>query len=199
MNNAAPSLSRKTVLHVGCGVYTPDKLHATFHGPEWKEIRLDINPKVRPDILASITDMAAVPDASCDALYSSHNLEHLHPHEVPLALAEFKRVLRPEGFALITVPDLQQAAERIAQGGAEEAALMTDKGPITPLDILYGFRPFLAAGNLFMAHNFGFTAATLEEALRRAGFTHAAVERDGAFTLWATASCATTPFRPEER
>lgn len=186
----------KTVLHVGCGVHTPDKLHETFRGPDWNELRLDINPKVRPDILASITDMQGVADASCDALYSSHNLEHLHPHEVPLALAEFKRVLRPYGFALITVPDLQQAAEFIAAGKAEEGVLLTDKGPITPLDMLYGFRPFLAAGNLFMAHNFGFTATTLESALRLAGFGTVAVERDGVFNLWATASPAAPDQEP---
>ena len=178
---------RKTVLHVGCGVHTPDKLHETFRGPDWRELRLDINPKVQPDIVASITDMAAVQTASCEALYSSHNLEHLHPHEVPGALAEFHRVLRPYGFALITLPDLQQVAEYIAAGQAESPVLMTNKGPITPLDILYGFRPFLAAGNLFMAHNFGFTAATLETALKEAGFAQVSVERDGAFNLWATA------------
>ncbi|MDR2893651.1 MAG: methyltransferase domain-containing protein [Deltaproteobacteria bacterium] len=181
-------MARKKVLHVGCGVHTPDKLHEHFRSPDWQETRLDINPAVKPDILASITDMSCIADNSYDALYSSHNLEHLHPHEAPLALAEFFRVLRPSGFALITLPDLQQAAERIAQGGAEEAVLMTNKGPITPLDILYGFRPFLAAGNLFMAHNFAYTASTLEKALQEAGFTNVSVERDGEFNLWATAA-----------
>ena len=178
----------KTVLHVGCGVHTPDKLHETFRGPGWREVRLDINPAVNPDVLASITDMREVASASFDALYSSHNLEHLHPHEVPLALAEFKRVIKPYGFALITVPDLQQVAEFIAADKAEEPILMTNKGPIAPLDVLYGFRPFLANGNLFMAHNFGFTASTLRAALAEAGFRDYAVERDGEFNLWATAS-----------
>lgn len=178
----------KTVLHVGCGVHTPDKLHQTFRGPDWREVRLDINPRVAPDIVASITDMDVVPDAAYEALYSSHNLEHLHPHEVPLALAEFRRVLKPYGFALITVPDLQQVAEYVARDEAEETILMTNKGPIAPLDVMYGFRPFLAAGNTFMAHNFGFTASTLRAALLEAGFADVAVERDGEFNIWATAS-----------
>ena len=178
----------KTVLHVGCGAYTPDKLHETFRGEGWREVRLDINPKVAPDILASITDMSIIPDASYEALYSSHNLEHLHPHEVPVALAEFRRVLKPYGFALITVPDLQQVAEHIAADKADEPILMTNKGPIAPLDVLYGFRPFLEAGNLFMAHNFGFTATTLRTALEQANFAEISVQRDGEFNLWATAS-----------
>ena len=178
----------KTVLHVGCGVHTPDKLHETFRTPDWREVRLDINPKVSPDIEASITDMSVIPDASYEALYSSHNLEHLHPHEVPVALAEFRRVLKPYGFVFITVPDLQQVAEYIAADKADEAIMMTNKGPIAPLDVLYGFRPFLANGNLFMAHNFGFTASTLRAALEEAGFTAVSVQRDGEFNLWATAS-----------
>ena len=180
--------SHKTVLHVGCGVHTPDKLHETFRSPDWHEVRLDINPAVAPDVIASITDMRNVADASVEAVYSSHNLEHLHPHEIPLALAEFKRVLKPYGFALVTVPDIQQVARYIAEDKAEEPILMTNKGPITPLDVLYGFRPFLANGNLFMAHNFGFTASTLHAALVNAGFMEVMVESDGEFNLWATAS-----------
>lgn len=178
---------------MGCGVHTPGKLHETFRGDEWIEIRLDINPAVGPDILASITDMGSVADASFEALYSSHNLEHLHPHEVPLALAEFKRVLKPYGFALITVPDLQQVARYVAEDRAEETILMTNKGPVTPLDVLYGFRPFLANGNLFMAHKYGFTASTLSAALESAGFADVSTEPDGEFNLWATASPSALP------
>ena len=178
---------RKRVLHVGCGPLAAQKLHETFRGTDWEEVRLDINPGTNPDIVASITDMPVVASGSFDAVYSSHNLEHLAPHELPTALGEFYRVLKPEGFALITLPDLQQAAEYIAAGKAEEAVLMTNKGPITPLDILYGFRPFLAT-NPFMAHRFGYTADTLRTALNAAGFAHVSVERDGEFNLWAVAS-----------
>ena len=177
----------KKVLHVGCGPLAAQKLHETFRGDGWLEVRLDINPGAHPDIVASITDMSMIPSGDFDALYSSHNLEHLSPHEMPLALKEFHRVLKPQGFALITLPDLQQAAEYIAAGKAEDPVLMTNKGPITPLDMLYGFRPFLA-NNPFMAHKFGYTAATLESALHAAGFAHASVERDGEFNLWAVAS-----------
>lgn len=188
-------MRKKRVLHVGCGPYGSEKLHETFRGHDWEEVRLDLNPAANPDIVASITDMHMIASASFDALYSSHNLEHLAPHEAPRALREFYRVLRPEGFALITLPDLQQAAEHIAAGKAEEPVLMTNKGPITPLDIVFGYRPFLAA-NPFMAHRFGFTARTLEEALRDAGFAHVSVERDGNFNLWAVVSPTAPPGGP---
>ena len=48
---------QKQVLHVGCGAYHPEKLHKSFAG--WKEIRLDIDPAVAPDIVASLTDKLA--------------------------------------------------------------------------------------------------------------------------------------------
>ena len=58
-------------------------------------------------MVGSITQMDAVETASMDAIFSSHNLEHLHAHEVPVAMAEFIRVLKPKGYMVITCPDLQ--------------------------------------------------------------------------------------------
>ena len=177
----------KQVLHVGCGPKSPAKLHPTFRSPEWQELRLDLNPDVKPDVVASITDMAAVESDSMDAVWSSHNVEHLYPHDVPLALREFWRVLKPGGFALITLPDLRQVASLIAEDKLEDPAYTSPAGPIAPLDILYGHRPQMARGNLFMAHRTGFTAKTLEKALRSAGFQDVDVTADEHFNLWATA------------
>lgn len=185
---AQPAAALRTVLHVGCGAPSPDKIPAAFFAPgEWQELRLDIDPDVAPDIQASITDMHMVADASVDAVWSAHNLEHLLPHEVPVALAEFHRVVRPGGFVAVTLPDLQQIAELVAQDKLEDAAYVSMMGPITPLDMLYGLRSALAAGNLFMAHRMGYTATTLEAYFTRAGFTPVRVIRDGHFALWATA------------
>ena len=175
----------KTVLHVGCGPANPAKLHQTFRIGAWREIRLDINPGVQPDIVASITEMGPVAGASVDAVWSSHNLEHLYPHEVSLALREFCRVLKADGFALITLPDLRRVAELIVQDKLDDPAYVSPAGPIAPLDMLYGHRTSLAKGNLFMAHHTGFTAKTLGQALIRAGFAEAKVQRDDSFNLWA--------------
>ena len=89
MDNAA----RRRVLHAGCGHPDPRKLHARFRTAQWEEIRLDIDPATRPDIVADMRDMSVVETHSMDAVWSSHSLEHLHAHEVPTALAEFARVL----------------------------------------------------------------------------------------------------------
>lgn len=184
---AGTQTTLRTVLHVGCGVADPRKLPRAFFAPdEWQEVRLDIDPGVTPDIVASITDMAMVDSASVDAVWSAHNLEHLFAHEVPLALAEFRRVLRPGGFALVTMPDLQRAAELVAQDRLDEPAYVSPAGPIAPLDMLFGHGAAIAAGNHFMAHRTGFTARTLEVALHRGGFAAVRVVRDDAFALWGT-------------
>jgi SAM-dependent methyltransferase len=166
------------VLHVGCGFFAREKLPPLFRRPGWQEIRLDIDPEVQPDFVASLTDMHVIPDSAVDAVYSSHNVEHLYPHDVVPALREMRRVLKPDGFAFIKLPDLQEVARYVAEGKLEDPLYLSPVGPIAPLDILYGHRPSLAGGNLFMAHRTGFTAETLGAALIKAGFVAVLLQRD---------------------
>ena len=177
----------KTVLNVGCGYPRRQKLHQHFHGPEWRELRLDVDPAVEPDIVCSMTDMNGVPAASVDAIWSSHNLEHLQRHEVPVALSEFLRVLRPGGLLLMTLPDLQQVAELVARDLLEDQAYVSSSGPITPLDMIFGHSASLARGHTFMAHRTGFTAKTLQRLVVEAGFVEVRLQRGTSFDLWATA------------
>ena len=180
------SASAKTVLNVGCGHPGQRSLHASFKGAEWREIRLDVDPTVNPDIVCSMTDMRPIASDSIDAIWSSHNLEHLHRHEVPLALAEFLRVLRPGGELLMSLPDLQRIAELVVDDGLEDEAYMSPSGPITPLDMIYGHSASLARGHLYMAHKSGFTARTLSQLLTGTGFAVVTVQREG-FALWTRA------------
>ncbi len=184
----------KTFLHIGCGPKRKDKTTRGFATDLWQEIRLDIDASVSPDIIGTMTDMSAVPSASVDAIFSSHNIEHLYPHEVPVALAEFKRVLKPDGFAVITCPDLKSVCALIAEDKLTDTAYTSPGGPIAPLDILYGHRPAMARGNLFMAHRCGFTERVLSGTLQSAGFaTVGTLARGRApfFDLWAIASVST--------
>ena len=180
----------KIFLHVGCGPKRKDRTTAGFNTPEWHEQRLDIDESVNPDIVGTMTDMSAVADASVDAVFSSHNIEHLYPHEVPVALAEFKRVLKPGGFAVITCPDLQSVCALVAENKLTEPAYTSPAGPIAPLDILYGHRPPMARGNLYMAHRCGFTQKVLSGTLQTAGFAMVAARRreHPNYDLWALAT-----------
>ena len=185
----------QTFLHIGCGPKRKDKTTRGFNTPLWNELRFDIDPSVTPDIIGTMTDMAAVDASSVDAIFSSHNIEHLYPHEVPVALAEFKRVLNPEGFVVITCPDLKSVCALIAEDKLTEPAYTSPAGPIAPLDILYGHRPAMARGNLYMAHRCGFTQKVLDGTLRGAGFVTVATMARAApyFDLWALASVSNRP------
>jgi SAM-dependent methyltransferase len=183
----------KTFLHVGCGAKTQANTTRVFASTaDWTELRFDIDPAVKPDIEGTILDMSGVRDASVDAVFSSHNIEHVYPHEVPLALKEFLRVLSPDGILVLTCPDLKSVATLIADDKLTEPAYESPAGPIAPLDILYGFRPSLAQGNLYMAHKCGFTAKVLQGTLLHAGFRAAALAArpHPFYDLWAIASKA---------
>jgi protein O-GlcNAc transferase len=178
---------QKLVLHVGCGPYRAENLHETFRNDEWKEVRFDIDPSVYPDIIGSLTDMSAVANESVDAIWSSHNVEHLYHHEVPIALAEFYRVLKQEGLLLVTVPDIQQVAEHVATGNLEEPLYISPAGPIAAVDILYGLGTSIANGNHYMAHRTAFTSDTLYAKLLEAGFMNVEVWKGNNLDLWAKA------------
>ena len=92
----------KRFLHVGCGPLDKTKTTIGFNTDEWEETRYDIDESVHPDILGTMTDMSMVEAESYEGIYSSHNIEHLPPHEVGTALSEFRRVLKPDGLAVIT-------------------------------------------------------------------------------------------------
>lgn len=151
-----------TLLHVGCGGEAK---------PEWAvgydEIRLDIDNTHSPDVLASMTDVGDI--GPFDAIHCSHALEHLAPHEVWTAVSEFRRVLKPGGFAVVFVPDL----EGVKPTG--DVLFVAPCGPITGMDLFYGHMASLPT-RPYMAHRTGFVAETLTEAMK-AHFSEVAVTR----------------------
>lgn len=166
----APTQTARLLLHVGCGDKTRADCGPGFQGPHWRELRVDADPAVRPDLAGSSTDLSAVPAASVDAVFSSHMLEHLYWDEVPRALAEMRRVLKPGGFALAWVPDLQAAARLIAEDRLFEPIGGTPFGPLTAYDMVFSHRGATGRDQPWMAHHGGFTMKTLAQAHQAAGF-----------------------------
>lgn len=185
--------ARPRVLHVGCGPALATRLHRMFCRPEWEEIRVDIDSGARPDIAVSIVDMHQwVDDESCQAVWASHVIEHLDTHEVPRALGEIRRVLAPQGFALIRCPDLETIAQFVTEGRLNDVIYTSPAGPITPLDMIFGHNASIARGQSAMRHGTGFTESSLAQALLRAGFAEVRTTRSvQQYEVWAVA------FRPE--
>jgi predicted SAM-dependent methyltransferase len=179
---------RRKILNAGSGPQAARRIAPLFRSADWDETRMDIDPNVQPTIVGSITDMRAqFRNGSFDAVWSSHILEHLFAHEVPVALGEIKRVLRSDGFALVFCPDIESVARHLIEHGADEVAYVSQAGPITALDMLYGHTASIAKGHHFMAHKTGFTADRLGNLLIDAGFAKVNVRRDEHFEISALA------------
>ncbi len=182
----------KKFLHVGCGQKTKDKTTRLFAQDSWREVRLDINPDVKPDVIGTIVDLGGVESGSFDSLYSSHNIEHVYWHEVPGVVKNFYRVLSEDGYCVVTCPDLRSVASEIVSKGITEELYVSPAGPITPIDILYGHSDSIKGGEVFMAHRCGFTKESLRKVFLDGGFKKTAVmDRPRPyFDLWLIASKA---------
>ena len=176
-------------LHVGCGAKRKDRTLRPFTSPEWEEVTLDIDTGAMPDIVDKLPELAKVESGSFDAVFSSHNVEHLYPHEVLPAFKAFHRVLKDDGLLIVTCPDLQSLGEKLASGDIDTPLYKSAAGPISPIDVLYGFRPAMAKGNLYMAHHTGYTAKSIGNVCARAGFASIAVtRRPSKYDLWTVAT-----------
>jgi len=158
----------RVLLNVGCGKRNATTLPAYFD--DWRQVRVDVDPAVEPDIVGDLTDLSAIADASADAVWAAHCIEHLYAHQVPRALAEFRRVLREDGFLCVIVPDLQTVARYVAADQLHDPLYTSPAGPVTPHDILFGFGAALAAGSTAMAHRCGFTPASLQRCFQQQEF-----------------------------
>ena len=158
-----------TILHPGCG---HQKILPGFE--MLREVRLDIDPTCNPDIVASITDMGDI--GEFDMIYTCHTLEHLYDFDVVKALSEFHRVLKPEGVAIIIVPDVE--------GVTCDRKTLYDSpsGPICGVDLYYGLTSAVKA-NPYYGHHMAFIAETLEAAMKEAGFGFVKTQRLGNYNL----------------
>ena len=140
---------------------------------EFEHVLLDIDPAGNPDVVCDARQLHTLNPAEYDAIYCSHNLEHYYAHEVPQVLAGFRHVLRDSGFVHIRVPDLQALMQTLSEKQLDLTDLLyqSPAGPITALDVLYGYgKKIAASGQDFFAHKTGFTPTSLIKTLRQHGF-----------------------------
>jgi SAM-dependent methyltransferase len=165
----------RLLINVGCGPPNSGRLPAFFN--DWRQLRVDSDTAVAPDVLADLTDLSPIESGSVDAIWAAHCIEHLYDFQVPQALAEFRRVLSAGGFACILVPDLQSIAQYVAADRMHETLYQSAAGPVTPHDIIFGFSPAIAGGRPSMAHRCGFTPSRLQQCFHGTTFGEVVLRR----------------------
>jgi SAM-dependent methyltransferase len=170
-----PQNRQKLVVNVGCGPALVLTRSPLFR--DWRQLRVDIEESVHPDVIADLTDLSPIDDNIADAVWSSHCVEHLYQSQVRGALDEFYRILAEDGFAVILVPDLQAVADRIVNDKFDEPIYASAMGPVSAHDMFYGFGPSIVAGETAMAHRCGFTPTILVNLLNATHFAEYAIRR----------------------
>ena len=165
----------KTVVNLGSGRRGSRRI--PHHFTNWREFRVDADPNVQPDLIANVTDLSSIQENSVDAVWMSHCIEHLYQHDVAKSIREIMRILKFDGFACITTPDLQSVANFIVEDRLNEVVYQSAAGPVTAHDMLFGFGPDIASGRVHMAHRCGFTPASFADAFRAGGFEHFLIRR----------------------
>ena len=99
----------RVLLNLGCGAH--------YHA-DW--VNIDVAPSDESVFRHDLLEPLPIDDASCDAVYHSHVLEHLHREAAPVFLSECFRVLKPGGVVRVVVPDLETIA-RLYLSNLDEA------------------------------------------------------------------------------
>ena len=155
----------------------------------WECQLLDIDPDLEPDICCDARDLLSYQSDIYDSVYCSHNLEHYYRHEAKRVLAGFRKILKPDGFTFIRVPDIHAVIKEILAKNIdiEDTLYESAVGPITAIDVIYGYQKEIQeSGNDYFAHKNGFTQKSLKKLLEESGFQAVYVCK-GPLEVWAYA------------
>jgi len=137
--------------------------------PEW--LNTDLHDYGRRDIVfLDARKRFPLPDASFDAVYSEHMLEHLTYADGQRCLRECFRVLRPGGTIRIATPSLERLAGLYEGGELQERYVRWAAATLEPE--LKVPLPGAVVNNFFRSwgHEFIYDLHTLRHALAEAGF-----------------------------
>ena len=107
-SNKIKILKSPALLDLGCGNnFTDGWIHVDFYLFQfkfWKKYRL-------PEVQADFRYPLNCHDNIIDGVYCGHTLEHLYPDQAYNFLNEIYRVLKPQSWLRINVPDLKVAVD----------------------------------------------------------------------------------------
>lgn len=174
---ALPVTNKKIVVSLGWKSAIKGSLSRHFPLDLWEEVRVDKDPSAAPDLQSELHHIPQIPNASVDGVWINHLLQRFTFSEAAAVLTEAVRMLKEGGELLISVPDMQLAANYLARSEGEAEMFRAPAGPITAIDMMYGFQRAIEAGDSTRIHKSGYTAESLGYFVRHAGVCNLHVQR----------------------
>lgn len=128
-------------------------------------LNVDFVERHKPDLVADVTDLPMLPSEWFEEIIANDVLEHITRTRTQAVLAEWTRLLAPDGRILLRVPSLLHLAAMLLE--PENRDPNRTAGLI---HLLYGTQAY--PGDFHLA---GFTATTLEQQLAGVGLVANAV------------------------
>lgn len=139
-------MSQKIKIHLGCG---------KRDWPGWYNVDIVNYPHVHHKDITKLP----FPNDSCDLLYASHLICYFDRDEIIPILKEWRRVLKPNGYLRLAVPDMRIMAMLYFY---KKFDLESFLGPI--------FGKISDGNNNFFYHKTGYDFHSLKEILVKSGF-----------------------------
>lgn len=168
---------QRVILNLACGASQgTDALPTCWR--HYEEITVDVDASYSPRFVASMTDLSPIESESVDVVWCRGAIEHLYEHEVPIAMKEMYRVLKPGGEIALTTVDIEKVCAYAANFGLDAPMYRIRSGSevVFVIDMLYGYRKEIELGHDHMAHRTGFSEARLKRAMLDAGFAAVGVK-----------------------
>lgn len=127
--------TRGRVLDLGCGEY---KAFPHFIGVDNLDAVSRFGAQFTPDLVADCATLEGVEDGSCDAIFSSHLLEHIQDTEA--ALREWWRCIKVGGYLVLYLPH-RDLYPNIGQPGSNP----DHKHDFVPFDVIEAMREVINA------------------------------------------------------
>jgi SAM-dependent methyltransferase len=150
-------MEQNVVYNIGAGGISV-KDQSNLFNDGWKEYTVDV-AECNPDIVSNIIGLPGIEDESADSIWASHVVEHVYWHELPDVFNAIVRVLKPNGFGFVMVPNLAAIVDKIKHG-LLETLYESPAGPVAAIDMIYGHRGTVR-NNQYMQHKTGFTPQSL--------------------------------------
>ena len=174
---ALPQTDKKIVLSLGWKSAVKGALSRHFPLDAWEEVRIDMDAAAAPDLHSALHHIPQISDNSVDGVWINHILQRLTFPEAAAVLIEAVRMLKEGGELLISVPDMQLAANYLARAEGEAEMFRAPVGPVTAVDMMYGYQRAIEAGDTSRIHKSGYNAESLGYFVRHAGVCNLHVQR----------------------